>query len=246
MQRPAALVDAHSAPMDIHFYPAGNFPSEYLNAAFVAYRAGFLGPDPGHKVVALFVDPDGSNATVGDFMTGFWPNPPDRDNIWGKPVGLTSDSLGNLYLSSDWINNLILRVEYKEGTTGIREEESEHFALSATLEQNYPNPFNPTTTIRYTIAPPNLPKGEAFMGTSFMKFVTLKVYDILGKEIVTLVNEEKPAGTYEVEFSAKGGSASGGDAYNLPSGIYFYRLTVSSQDGLTGDFIDTKKLILLK
>ena len=88
------------------------------------------------------------------------------------------------------------------------------------LLQNYPNPFNPTTTISYTI-----PKAC---------LVTLKVYDVLGKEVATLVKEEKPAGNYKVEFDARsyGGS-------NLPSGVYFYRLQVEN-------FIDVKKFILLK
>jgi len=226
MERPVALVDAHSAPMDIYFYPSGNFHSKYIDAAFVAYRSGFLGPDPGHKIVALFVDPDGSNATVGDFMTGFWPNPPDQSNIWGKPVGLASDSVGNLYVSSDWINNLILRVEYKE-PTGITKQESTLLPLSATLEQNYPNPFNPTTTIRYTIRN---------TGISSTTFTQLKVYDVLGREIATLVNEEKHSGNYEVKF----------DGSDLPSGIYFYKLTVSGQNGQAGNFSDIKKFILLK
>ena len=69
--------------------------------------------------------------------------------------------------------------------------------------------------------------------------VTLKVYDVLGNEIATLVNEEKPPGTYEVEFSAKGGSAFGGNAYNLPSGIYYYQLKA-------GSFVQTKKMVYLK
>ena len=69
--------------------------------------------------------------------------------------------------------------------------------------------------------------------------VTLKVYDVLGNEVATLVNEEKPAGSYEVEFSAKGGSASGGNAYSLSSGIYFYKLQ-------TGSFIKTRKMLILK
>lgn len=93
------------------------------------------------------------------------------------------------------------------------------------LEQNYPNPFNPNTTIKYQI--PEL------------SFITIKIYDVLGNEVATLINEEKPAGIYEVEFSAEGGSASGRDEYTLPSGIYFYRLESSS-------FAQTKKLILLK
>jgi hypothetical protein len=94
-----------------------------------------------------------------------------------------------------------------------------------TLEQNFPNPYNPTTTIKYQI--PEL------------SFVTVKVYDVLGKEVTTIVDEEKSAGSYEVEFSAIGGSAFGGNATSLPSGIYFYRLKAN-------DFTQTKKMILLK
>ena len=112
--------------------------------------------------------------------------------------------------------------------TDVRNEDK-NLLSSFNLEQNYPNPFNPSTTIKYTIAPPNLPKEEALVGTSFMKFVKLKIYDILGNEISMLVNEAKPSGNYEVEFNGK----------NLPSGIYFYTLEV-------GDFIQTKKMILLK
>jgi hypothetical protein len=83
------------------------------------------------------------------------------------------------------------------------------------LKQNYPNPFNPATTIVYEIPQ--------------TRFVTLKVYDILGREVATLVNEEKPAGEYEVEF----------DGANFTSGIYIYRFSA-------GDFKETMKMILLK
>ena len=62
---------------------------------------------------------------------------------------------------------------------------------------------------------------------------------MLGNEIATVVNEEQIAGEYEVEFSAKGGSASGGNAYDLPSGVYFYQLQA-------GQFIETRKMLLLK
>jgi len=91
------------------------------------------------------------------------------------------------------------------------------------LEQNYPNPFNPSTKIKFTI--PTVIANE----TKQSQLVILKVYDVLGSEIATLVNEEKPAGSYEVEFDATG----------LSSGIYFYRLQA-------GSFIETKKLILMK
>lgn len=201
MERPAALVDAHSSPMDIHFYPEGNFPTEYHNAAFVAYRSGFRGPDPGHKVVALFVDEDGSNAEVGDFMTGFWPFPPNQGNIWGKPVGLANDSEGNLYLSSDWINHLILKVEYDAEGTSIWDDGSPDLPLATSLEQNYPNPFNPVTTIGYSLG-----KSSA---------VTLEVFDALGRKVAILVERQQSAGEYEVDFNAS----------NLPTGVYLYRLT---------------------
>ncbi len=87
------------------------------------------------------------------------------------------------------------------------------------LSQNYPNPFNPATTIKY-----NIPQKS---------IVALKIYDILGNEIITLVNEEKPAGDYEVEFNTQS------SIKNPASGIYFYQLRA-------GDYIKTKKMILLK
>jgi hypothetical protein len=97
------------------------------------------------------------------------------------------------------------------------------------LLQNYPNPFNPTTKIKFSIPTSPYPSPYQGEGTRERFLVTLNVYDILGNQITTLVNEEKSAGTYEVNFDASG----------LPSGIYFYKLT-------TPDFIQTKKMILLK
>ena len=98
--------------------------------------------------------------------------------------------------------------------------------LQFEVYQNFPNPFNPTTTIKYQI--PEL------------SFVTLKVYDVLGSEIATLVDEDKPIGNYEVEFDAQ--SATGG----LSSGIYFYRLQVYPVNGGAGSFVETKKMVLLR
>jgi hypothetical protein len=190
--------------MDIHFYPAGNFPSEYLNAAFIAYRAGFRGPDPGHKVVALFVDPDGSHARVGDFMTGFWPAPPDQDNIWGKPVGISTDRQGNLYVTSDWINHLILRVEFQGEETAVSKEESAVLPFTAVLEQNYPNPFNPETIITYHL--------------STNADVDLSIYNISGQKVATLVSRRQAAGEHSVKW----------DARDFPSGIYIYKLRAGS------------------
>ena len=95
------------------------------------------------------------------------------------------------------------------------------------LSQNYQNPFNPSTNIKFRIA--DLPDGKAGFG-----FVSLKVYDVLGNEVVTLVNEEKPAGEYEVEFSVTHESFRA-----VTSGVYFYQLKTES-------FIQTKKMLLIK
>ena len=101
-------------------------------------------------------------------------------------------------------------------------EEDELIAKDFVLYQNYPNPFNPSTTLSYVI-------GQS-------SFVSLKVYDLLGNEVVTLVEEYKPAGKYEVEFNADSHS---GKVRNLPSGVYFYQLQ-------SGYFISTKSMVLLK
>jgi hypothetical protein len=86
---------------------------------------------------------------------------------------------------------------------------------SFVLSQNYPNPFNPTTVIQYEI-----PKSA---------MVTLKVYDILGREVKTLVNQYENSGNYSINFNAS----------NLSSGVYFYQLR-------SGSYIVTKKMVLLK
>ena len=110
MERPAALVPAHLAPMGLHFYRHNHFPPQYKHAALVAFRAGVLGNDPGYKVMALFAEPDGSNARIADFLTGFRPNPNEK-TVWGKPVGLITDEAGHLYVTSDDFTQAIFRIE---------------------------------------------------------------------------------------------------------------------------------------
>ncbi len=97
------------------------------------------------------------------------------------------------------------------------------------LSQNYPNPFNPETIINY-----QLPVSG---------FVTLKVYDVLGNEVATLVNEEKQPGNYEVNFNTQQTTNSAFGGKQLSSGVYFYQLR-SSFGG--GNFVQTKKMIVLK
>ena len=94
------------------------------------------------------------------------------------------------------------------------------------LEQNYPNPFNPSTRIQFSV-----PFVETHRDASLR--VTLKVFDILGNEVATLVDEEKEPGVYEVEFSTHNRIS------NLSSGIYIYRIE-------SAGFVDTKKMVLLK
>jgi hypothetical protein len=106
-----------------------------------------------------------------------------------------------------------IRLLRKEGTTDIKQGMNRPQFFK--LYQNYPNPFNPSTSIGY-----QLPASD---------FVTLKVYDILGKEVKTLVSERKDAGNHSVQFNAS----------NLANGVYFYRLE-------TKTYQDTRKLLLLK
>jgi hypothetical protein len=101
------------------------------------------------------------------------------------------------------------------GVSFVEENEISKIPTDYSLTQNFPNPFNPSTSIKYSI-----PK---------VSQVQIKVFDILGNEIETLVNEEKQNGTYELTWYAKG----------LPSGVYFYQLKA-------GSYIETRKMVLLK
>ena len=130
---------------------------------------------------------------------------------------------------SDEGKNIIWEALYAYSTT-IPADVAEELTIPEQyyLSNNYPNPFNPSTTIKYQI--PEL------------SYITLKVYDVLGNEIATLVDEEKTAGGYEVRFDAKG----------LSSGVYFYKLTgrnpsINSQNGQAGQvYTETKKMLLLR
>jgi hypothetical protein len=108
-----------------------------------------------------------------------------------------------------WVPANLLIVDVKD------ENKNNLIPRKFSLSQNYPNPFNPTTKIEFQIAT--------------FGFVRLKVFDILGNEVVALVNEEKHPGKYEIVF----------DASKFSSGIYFYQLK-------TGQYIETKKMILLR
>ncbi|HZW40460.1 MAG TPA: T9SS type A sorting domain-containing protein [Ignavibacteriaceae bacterium] len=121
---------------------------------------------------------------------------------------------GNTLWGASFKRGFLIKRNDFETITNIQPEIKPQ-SLSFTLSQNYPNPFNPSTKIKYT-----LPK---------QGLVTIKVYDVLGKEIKTLLHEEKPSGEYEVDF----------DGSRLSSGIYFYQIQA-------GEFLNTKKMILMK
>ena len=128
------------------------------------------------------------------------------DSNGGNQTRLT-DNLPVQNIQPDWLPII---------STGIDDQQVDSFVpKSFELFQNYPNPFNPNTKIKYSI------KSQSF--------VLLKVFDVLGKEVATLINEEKLVGSYEVEFNAT----------VLPSGIYFYQMKA-------GYFIQTNKMLFIK
>ncbi len=150
----------------------------------------------------------------------------DNDVIYSKDEGITwqkfssglpASGIRSITIDNDGYGLVSTLSGIFRSTGSLTNISSKHNEMhnAYILTQNYPNPFNPTTTISYSIPKPGL--------------VTLKVYDILGREIATLVNENKLSGNYEIKFNAS----------NLASGIYFYQLHA-------GNFIETKKLILLK
>ncbi len=133
-------------------------------------------------------------------------------NAWGYPPFYLEWKIE--YVCPDSVR--MFRINAVTGNSIITDVELNEFVpQEATLFPNYPNPFNPSTVINYSV-----PKQENVM---------LIVYDALGREVRTLLNEEKAAGSYTVEFSAA----------NLSSGIYFYQLRA-------GEFIQTKKMVLLR
>jgi hypothetical protein len=134
------------------------------------------------------------------------------------PYVIAVGGSGAVYIAGaterDDFSTKITLVKYSQVTVSVNEGQPE-VPVSYSLSQNYPNPFNPSTTIRFA-----LPKSG---------LVELRVYNTLGQEVATLVNEERNAGTYSAQWNAG----------SLASGVYFYRLEV-------GSFVDTKKLLLVK
>jgi hypothetical protein len=123
-------------------------------------------------------------------------------------MSLNVDQQGHLYAGTS-------KGLYRTTDIGTRVDEKNRVPSSFTLFQNYPNPFNPTTVINYQL--------------SMNSEVTLKVYDVLGRLVNTLIGERQTAGAHSVTFNAS----------SLSSGVYFYRL-------VAGSYVETKKMILIK
>jgi len=150
-----------------------------------------------------------------------------------KPItaGFFKDTL---HIRSDTDTSRIAQVLFLSGRTdtSFSGVSNENIAMSYVLEQNYPNPFNPSTIIKYQIP--------------VTSRVTLKIFDILGCEVETLVDEEKPAGNYEVEFFGGGGTGIKRNEGSITSSVYFYQIYVRSSWGNPVSFLKTKKMLLLK
>ena len=169
---------------------------------------------------------------------------PDGDTLWVKMLGGSDQEIGRSVCKTSNSQYIIIGSTNAQGAGGTdlwlilldKEGPSDvddqlNFPISFSLSQNYPNPFNPSTKIKYSIPSVTLRQAQSDI------LVTLKVFDVLGNEIETLVNEEKQAGTYEVSWYAE----------QLPSGVYFYQLkAVDPSTGSGQGFIQTKKMLLLK
>ena len=145
-----------------------------------------------------------------------WPTQPDGN---GPTLSLKNPDLDNT-LGENWAASIGYGTPGKINDTYVNvNDQKSSVPTEYELYQNYPNPFNPTTLIRYSI-PQN-------------SYVTLKIYDVIGNEIIVLVKEEKSAGNYEVEFSSLKNNL------KISSGVYLYQL-------IANDFVQTKKMILIK
>ncbi|MBK6772260.1 MAG: T9SS type A sorting domain-containing protein [Ignavibacteria bacterium] len=167
----------------------------------------------------LSFEVSGTNLFAGNFSAGVYLST-DNGTSWlnknqGFPSSITINKLliANNYIFAASQGKSIWRRSYSDiiGIKNISTEIPEKYSLT----QNYPNPFNPETKINYELRVTN--------------YVKLQVYDVVGNEVATLVNEKQSPGTYQVEF----------DAGSLTSGVYFYRLT-------SGDFTDTRRMMLIK
>lgn len=172
-------------------------------------------------VLGLSNVPVFTDSTVGDYHRLLLPG---TYTLVVSAAGHRPDTLRNITV----IDSVATRVDVALQPIGTPiSHEPSMIPAKASLFQNYPNPFNPTTTIRYSLPSQSINNAQGRAGVGSQ--VTLKVHDVLGREVATLINEVKQPGTYTLQF----------DASRLSSGIYFYQLRAEG-------FVETKKLILMK
>ncbi|MEJ5261861.1 MAG: T9SS type A sorting domain-containing protein [Ignavibacterium sp.] len=178
------------------------------NSIFVAGDFGLAGGQTANHVARYDLGSGVWNVLAADFGTNNGVN----NNCYSLLISGDNLFIGGWFvLTGGYQANRIVR--YTETTTNVNENGS--LPASFRLMQNYPNPFNPSTTISFTIP--------------YSEFVALKVYDVLGNEVATIVNENLTAGTHSYNF----------DASNLTSGVYFYKLQA-------GNYKEVKKMLLTK
>jgi len=213
--RPSPLGTPLAAPVTaaVALTPGVPYPVPWPNWGTIDLRANNI--DASNAFAVAFID-EGDHTTEPRVMVTESPIP---DEITSLTYSTTSSAGPNWYYFSsnaagDSVYTYLIRAYVSSYTTGVKQN-TELTPASFTLEQNFPNPFNPSTTIRFQMPSKGL--------------VTLKVYDIIGREVITLVNGFKETGMHEVKFNASG----------LPSGVYLYRIT-------SGTFTQTRKLVFIK
>ncbi len=199
----------------------GNETTAYVPANVPVELASFKATVSGNEVTLNWITATETNNSGFEIFRTAQNDKEGWENIgFVEGNGTTTEpsiySFNDGNLSPGLYNYRLKQIDY-DGTSIYSNELVVEISLPGvfSLEQNYPNPFNPSTRIKYSIPSDG--------------FVTLKVYDILGNEVSTLVNEFKQAGTFDVTF----------DGSNLSSGVYYYRLT-------SDEMTTTKKLMLTK
>ncbi|GMR25562.1 MAG: hypothetical protein BMS9Abin39_0870 [Ignavibacteria bacterium] len=165
-----------------------------------------------HKIYKVPMDGSGQSVFAGTGAAG-QNDGPVIQATFSSPNGIIATTTGDTLYISDFTPRSLRMITGVNSITAADDEKIVIFDFK--LHQNYPNPFNPTTSIQYTV--------------SNAGFISLKIYDVLGKEVSSLVNEYKSAGNYKINF----------DASSLASGVYLYKLK-------SGNFVDVKKMLLLK
>jgi uncharacterized delta-60 repeat protein len=239
--RPVALAVDGSGNVCVTGYSGSRYYSQYVtlkyDAAGIEQWAARYGGNSYNSANSLALDNQGNVYVTG--MTDYYCD----EGCWGgdfttikystagveqwiarydgaedEALAIAVDASGNVYVTGSSFDGesraVYTTIKYSQTTTGVKQV-TLGMPEKYSLEQNYPNPFNPATVIRYSLP--------------VTSYTTLKIYNVLGQEVATLVNEMKQLGSYEVTWDASG----------MASGVYLYRLQA-------GNYIDTKKLILLK